>query len=342
MPGLTLRAAILAALAAAAVAASGCGGSSSNDASASNNQTVTLGGPGKEKVVIPPLAERTADSQAKEDAAGADEAAHSDLHAEPPLPAGTAAANDAEKPAGQPTIPAHVPLAAPSTPGCRTLLVRNFSSRRGAPVLLFVFHYTVSRDSGWAGVLGNVKWFDSPAAQASSNYIVDRRVGACALVVAESQKAWAQAAYNPWAISVEVTANGSEGSYFPPGPGRQRIIALMHRAHHVWKIPYRYAQVSGGRVLRTGFLEHKDLGAAGGGHVDASPYSINDLIAEAARTDGAAPKPIANVDVIACRKLNWWRTHGRPGGVADANAVARRKSLAAHGVVCTPSGPQRK
>lgn len=335
------RAAIAAALVCVAIAAAGCGGGE-DGSSAATGQTVTLGGPGQKPVVLDPLAERTAKSQATEDASGSDEAAHSDLHAEPPLPAGTAEANKAEKPAGQPAIPAHVPLAAVSTPGCRTLLVRNFSSRRGAPILLFVFHYTVSRDSGWAGVLGNVKWFDSPAAQASSNYIVDRRIGACALVVAESQKAWAQAAYNPWAISVEVTANGHEGSYFPPGPGRQRIIALMHRAHHVWKIPYQYARVSGGRVLRTGFLEHRDLGAAGGGHVDASPYPIADLIAEAARTDGATPRPIAGADVIACRRLNWWRTHGRPGGQADANAVARRKALAAHGIVCTPSGPRRK
>jgi hypothetical protein len=334
-----MRATMAAALVCAAIAAAGCGG---NDAgSTSTGQTVTLGGPGKKVIVLDPLAQRSVTSQEKEDAAGADQAAHSDLHAEPPLPAGTAEKNNAEKPYGQPTIPARVPLASVNTPGCRTMLVRNFSSRRGAPVLLFVFHYTVSRDSGWSGVNANASWFNSPAAQASSNYIVDRRIGACALVVAESQKAWAQAAYNPWAISVEVTANGHEGSYFPSGPGRQRIIALMHRAHHVWKIPYRYARVSGGRVLQTGFLEHKDLGAAGGGHFDASPYPITDLIAAAAQTDGAS-KPIADADVIACRRLNWWRTHGRPGGLADANAVARRKALAAHGIVCTPSGPTRR
>lgn len=304
--------------------------------------TVTIGKPGHQtKVALPPAAQDTAASQAREDAAGAEQHAHSDLHdSRPPAPA-IAKANAGQRPAGQPRIPLHVPLAAPNVPGCRTLLVRNYSSRNGAPVLLFIFHFTVSKDSGWAGVLGNVRWFNNPAAAASSTYIVDRRIGACALTVPETGKAWAQAAYNPWALSVEVTANGSEGSYFPAGAGRQRVLYLMHRAHRIYKLPYRRCSVAGGRVLRTGFCMHADLGAAGGGHVDVRPYKIDDLITEARRTDTTA-RPITSTDRTTCRKLNWWRTHGRPRGEPERNAVRRRQALERRGVTCTTRGPVRR
>jgi hypothetical protein len=253
--------------------------------------TITLGGPGAKKVTLPPAAQATAKAQAHDDATGNEDAAHSDLRTEKALSDADRAANDAKRIAGAPVLPAHAPLAAQSIPGCRTLPVRNYSSRNGAPILLFVFHYTVSVDNGWAGVLGNVKWFDSAAASASSTYIADRRTGACALAVPEYLKAWAQAAYNPWALSLEVTATGREGSYLPPGAGRDRVLYLMHRAHRVYKLPYRRGAVSGGRVVRSGFVMHADLGAAGGGHFDVRPYGIDDLIAEAARTDGASAVP---------------------------------------------------
>jgi hypothetical protein len=213
--------------------------------------TVAIGKPGhKRKIALPPAAQAITRSQAREDAAGAEQAAHSDLRdTKPPAPA-VAKANAALTPPGAPSIPKHVPLATPNVPGCRTLLVRNYSSRNGAPVLIFVFHFTVSRDSGWAGVLGNVRWFDTAAASASSTYVADRLHGACALTVPETAKAWAQAAYNPWALSLEVTATGHEGSYLPPGPGRQKVLYLMHRAHRIYKVPYTHCAVGGGRILR--------------------------------------------------------------------------------------------
>jgi hypothetical protein len=305
--------------------------------------TVAIGKPGHQrKVALPPAAQATAKSQAREDAAGAEQAAHSDLHdTRPPAPA-IAKANAALTPPGAPSIPKHVPLAAPNVPGCRTLLVRNYSSRNGAPVLVFIFHFTVSRDSGWAGVLGNVKWFDTAAASASSTYVADRLRGACALTVPETAKAWAQAAYNPWALSLEVTATGREGSYLPPGPGRQKVLYLMHRAHRIYKIPYQHCRVGGGRILRRGFCQHKDLGQLGGGHFDVAPYSIDPLIAEARRTDPSAPKPVTVADRATCRRLTWWRTHGRPHGKPERNAIRRRHALERRGVTCTNGTTSRR
>lgn len=303
--------------------------------------TVTLGGPGHKTVALPPAAQTVAEDQKAQDARGNEDAAHSNLR-DPMVPAPELLRSNARRaPPGAPEIPLHAPLAAQNVPGCRTLPVRNYSSRNGAPILLFVFHFTVSTDSGWAGVLGNVRWFDSLAASASSTYIVDRRVGACALAVPEYLKAWAQAAYNPWALSLEVTARGTEGVYLPAGPGRQRVLYLMHRAHQVYKIPYEHGAVSGGRVIRTGFVMHKDLGIAGGGHFDVSPYGIDDLIAEAKRTDPTVSSPVTRTDRITCRRINWWRQHGRPHGQAERNAIRRRRALTKRGVTCTRTGPVR-
>jgi hypothetical protein len=259
------------------------GGAPTPAASPMATATVVTIGPSsaQTKVQLPPAAQAIATAQAREDALGDEQAAHSDLKDSTPQPESIQQANNAEKPSGQPTLPAIPPQAAQQIPGCRTILVRNFSSRNGAPILLFVIHFTVSKDSGWAGILGNVKWFDSAAASASSNWIIDRLIGACATVVQETDKAWAQAGFNPWSLSVEVTANGTEGSLVQ-GAGKARLIALMRRAHDVYKIPYRHGKVSGCRVVQSGFVIHKDLGQCGGGHVDVTPYSIDPLISTAA------------------------------------------------------------
>lgn len=299
--------------------------------------TITLGGPGAKQVELPPQAQATAQAQAEKADAG-DEQVHAGLRAGPPASSAPATVqhNADEQPAGQPAIPDTVPLAAVSAKGCRTTLVRNYSSRNGAPILLGVIHYTASTDHGWDGVLGNVRWFDSPAAQASSNYIIDRRIGACALAVPESQKAWTQAGFNAWSLSVEVTATGREASLVE-GKGRTRLLQLIRRWHRVYKLPYRRGAVSGCRVTRIGFVQHRDLGQCGGGHVDVTPFDINPYIAEAKRLDHAAkakkaPKVTA-ADRVLCRKINWWRTY-RPRGQALRNANLRVKELQSRGLVC--------
>jgi N-acetyl-anhydromuramyl-L-alanine amidase AmpD len=64
-----------------------------------------------------------------------------------------------------------------------------------------VLHYTVSPNRvGWSDVNAVVAEFANPAFQASSNYVIDGE-GHCAYIVRESDKAWTQAAANPFAIS---------------------------------------------------------------------------------------------------------------------------------------------
>lgn len=260
-----------------------------------NYVTYKLHGPGQKVLTLPKPAEKIAESQQKEAAAGNTEASHSHLRQESPTVNTPAAIqhDQALKPAGQPTVPAHLPLATVNQQGCRTLLVRNFSPRNGRPILLGVLHQTISADAGWNGVLGNVRWFDTSAAQASSNYIVARSGGQCAYTVPETTKAWAQASYNSVSLSIEVTETGREGSYLPPGPGRAKTILLMIAWHHRWHLPYRHGAVDNATctVVKPGFVEHADLGTCGGGHHDDQPYSIDSLIREAALTDHVALKP---------------------------------------------------
>lgn len=304
--------------------------------------TVTLGGQGNTKVALPPAAQAVAANQAAQDQAGQTQAAESDLHEDVAPTSGEVKAGNQAAPDEQPPIPAHVPLAAPRPPpGCFAAFVRNQSSRRGAKIALGVIHWTGSSNiaNSRADVLGNVRWFDTPAAQASSTYITDDD-GNCAYTVPETAKAWTQAAANPWSLSIEVT-NPGVLPLFHGSAGRNRVLEIMRRWHKLWGLPYRRASVNSSCVpTRSGFLAHRDLGSCGGGHPDVgpSPATVDGLIRDAA----AGEHPVTSVDRVTCRKLNWWRVHGRPKGKPEANAVRRRKALAARGAICTVHGPVRR
>lgn len=269
--------------------------------------TVTLGGQGRRRVTLPPAAQQVAAAQRAEDARGQTARAESDLNAPAP-PGDVVAATRRLAPAGQPPIPHDVPQAAPSAPGCTSAFVRNQSSRNGAPVLLGMIHWTASRNlPGTADGLGIVRWFDTPAAQASSNYVTDDE-GHCWYTVPETAKAWTQAGANPWALSVEVI-NPGVLPLFGQAAGRRAVVALMRGWHKRWGLPYRRAAVTGGCVpTRSGFLAHRDLGACGGGHPDVGPdpATLNGLLA-AARRPPAAPAGVRR----RCRRIAAYRRTGR-------------------------------
>lgn len=249
-------------------------------------KTVTLGGPGHDKIVLTPPAQSIVKNAQQDDklppSAVGTNVTENDLNVPDPSPQILAQSQDLQPP-GQPEIPASVPLATASAPGCSTKLVRNFSSRRGAPVLLGVIHWTGSAPTASpASGLAIVNWFDQSAAQASSNYITDQD-GRCWLVVPESQKAWTQAGFNSWSVSDEIVNQGVQPLFQQP-KARATVVRLMRLWHSHWKIPYRYAQVTqnGCRVVRSGFLAHRDLGRCGGGHPDVGTFDLAGLIREAA------------------------------------------------------------
>lgn len=311
--------------------------------------TITVGGGAapRSKVVLPPSAQAIATSQAQQAKSGNELAAHADLHEKVPPSPELLRETKSLAPPGSPALPAHPPLAAVNSTLCETHLVRNFSSRpAGSHVLIAIWHYTVSSDRGKAGVLGNVAWFDNPAAQASSNYIMDRHTGYCVLAVAEASKAWAQLNYNSVALSVEVTALGNEPGYLLDGAGFAKAVALARRFHRVYGLPYRRCAVGSvnGRatVLRTGFCQHSDLGALGGGHHDiqrtpgASEWSVDRIWQAAQAADVAAARPhVTASDRARCTRFRAYRQHKTHTAAGRRGYERNLARFRAKGLRCT-------
>ena len=244
-----------------------------------------------------------------------------------------------EKLAESDQLPIVTPDAAPSQRGCVTRRVQNFSSRRGVRPRLFVMHYTVSPNRpGWGDVNAIAGLFDRPAFSASSHYIIDSE-GHCLYIVRESDKAWTQATANPVSISIEVINSGKEGRLAGPA-GLAKIGRVVADSTRRWEIPLRVGKVSGCRVVQAGVVDHRALGPCGGGHVDVSPYTIAPVLAAAKKARGSAPaEGLIRQDYFTCRKIRWWRTHGRPNGKPERNAIRRRDALKSRGVRCGVKGP---
>jgi hypothetical protein len=252
-------------------------------------KTVTLGGPGHDKIVLTPPAQAIVKDAVKDDQTPATKGpgqTESNLNAPDP-PASVVKQSQDLRPPGQPVVPPHVPLASAQVPGCATKEVRNQSSRRGAPVLLGVIHWTGSRPTPGspASGLAIVSWFDQAAAGASSSEITDQD-GRCWLTVPESQKPWTNVAYNSWSVTVEIVNQGVM-PLFQTSRARNAVIRLMRGWHARWRIPYRRAVVAQSpcHVVRSGFIDHKALGSCGGGHPDVGSFDMASLIRGAASAD---------------------------------------------------------
>lgn len=179
-------------------------------------------------------------------------------------------------------LPLGLPDAAPVQRGCRSRFVRNYSSRHGVAPRLWVPHYTVSSNRpGWSDVNAIVALFDRSAFAASSTYVMDRD-GNCAYIVREGDKPWTQAFFNPLSISVEIINTGHEPPLFTPS-GLRKFARVASDSARRWHIPIRRGKTSGCRLVRSGFADHNDLGACGGGHFDVTPYRVETLIAAVRR-----------------------------------------------------------
>jgi hypothetical protein len=161
-------------------------------------------------------------------------------------------------------------------PGCRTEFINSYSSRHGVRPTIFTLHLTVSRNvPGWSDVNAIVNLFAHE--EASSNFVLDGE-GHCAYIVPIEQKAWTQAAGNPFSISVEVIDTGTESVYLQPAGMRQlRVIARF--VNKQAGIPIRLGQVSSSCTpVRSGFVQHFDWGICGGGHVDIRPFPVPQIV----------------------------------------------------------------
>jgi hypothetical protein len=156
---------------------------------------------------------------------------------------------------------------------------------------------------------------------------------------------WTQAWYNRPACSIEYI--GSTGR---PGEGPAQWTdaqlreggRLFAKCAKLAGIPIRAGAVNDatGSILRTGLVTHQSLGLRGGGHTDPGPYwsPARQLYWIRYWINGA----ITPTDRATCRKLTWWRAHGRPRGAPEHNAVRRRHALEQRAVTCTHGAVRRR
>lgn len=172
------------------------------------------------------------------------------------------------------TGPNHpVPLATPE-PATITSLVQNYSSRNGARPALLVVHDTESPNTpgSLAGAWAIRAWFNNPASQASSNFTTDC-AGNTILMVPDTAKAWTQAGFNSWAISDELIGHASQtrAEWLKCDTQLRAAAKLFAAEASKWGIPVQLGAVSGCTITRAGIVDHKMLGACGGGHHDNGP-----------------------------------------------------------------------
>lgn len=159
--------------------------------------------------------------------------------------------------------------------------VRNQSSRNGVSPKIIVLHTTEGANipNSVTDLQGLAGWFNNPSAQASSHVGVDSD-GYCAQFVPDAAKSWACAAYNSLSLNIEQIGFASQQTFTEAElNATARYIAYWSKKYD---IPLTHSTVHG-------VCQHKDLGAAGGGHNDCGPnYPFDRVIdkAKAYRANG--------------------------------------------------------
>jgi N-acetyl-anhydromuramyl-L-alanine amidase AmpD len=146
----------------------------------------------------------------------------------------------------------------------------NQASRNGVHPNLIVLHSTEGSNipGSSADLRGCTNFLCQPRVQASSHVIVDGD-GHSARLVADTEKSWAQARYNPFALSIEQIGHAASERWTRDEIRETaRWIARWSRKYN---IPIRVGAVNGGFVTKPGVVTHKMLGVIGGGHVDPGP-----------------------------------------------------------------------
>lgn len=148
------------------------------------------------------------------------------------------------------------------------------SGRNGAKPLLITLHDTEGANvpKSARDLVGLGNYFDIPATEASSHVGVDEDAWS-ARYVNDDRKAWTQAYFNPWCLSIEMIGFARQDWNAPAKEPQlreaARWVALWHRRYG---IPLRRARVTrDGRIVRPGVIQHRALGRLGGGHVDVGP-----------------------------------------------------------------------
>lgn len=134
----------------------------------------------------------------------------------------------------------------------------NYSSRNGARVRLICVHDC----EGSYG--GSIAWFKQAASQVSAHLVLSEDGQSATQMVDWKNKAWHACAFNSVSEGIEAAGYSAKGLGAPEWLALAAITAFRLKSNG---LPPIWAEGGGGE----GFCQHRDLGAAGGGHFDISP-----------------------------------------------------------------------
>lgn len=146
-------------------------------------------------------------------------------------------------------------------------------STRAAVIRLGVLHCTVSPEyPGSKRDLVNVTdYFAQAGTKASSDVLVDGDGTSSSCKISSSNKAWTQAAFNPWARSIEAIGYAENTREEWTDELVDEAARWLAKWHEEDGLPLKRGRVDGYTIVEDGVVTHEDLGAAGGGHVDPGP-----------------------------------------------------------------------
>lgn len=141
-------------------------------------------------------------------------------------------------------------------PSLKFIASPNYSSRGGQRVRLIVVHDCEGN------FLGSASWFAMAASQVSAHIILSEDGTQAIQMVAWANKAWHACKFNPFSEGIEAAGYAAKGLGAPEWQALANIVAFRLRANGIPR------QVATAANNWTGFCQHADLGAAGGGHHD--------------------------------------------------------------------------
>jgi hypothetical protein len=158
----------------------------------------------------------------------------------------------------------------------------NRSSRGGVTPRLMVLHSTESTPAPGtdADLKSIAAYFGSSSAQASSHVLTDDD-GDSGRCVPDAEKAWTQAYFNPWSLSIEQIGRAAQSEW--PDEQLRESARWLAKWSNEFGIPLVRGSVSGSTITRAGVVTHKQLGSVGGGHVDPGDGYPVDRVIEMAK-----------------------------------------------------------
>lgn len=139
-------------------------------------------------------------------------------------------------------------------------------SARTSGISLIVIHDTESHNREGASDLAAIAALFASSSREASAHVCTDADGQSARFVDDDRKAWHCVSYNSAALGIEQIGFASQGEWKEAEVKETaRWVARWSLIHG---IPIRKGKTLAGRVLRSGVVTHRSLGAAGGGHWD--------------------------------------------------------------------------